>query len=361
MPRTSASAGGLGLRIWLAVLLSWACAFLFAVQRRGCSNFCLLELSEALALGGWRPSAAATGRGPKLEMAGPGERLFSIMAPAPPALTSDTTVVPLPLVVADATTSDATLATTTLTTSTVDTTVANAEPSAGYPGVYRKAFVINRKVDINRLHNFADTAAAAGVQFEVFEAIDKREMILEKLLLDGEIGPLAKQRLEEQWADQSGIFACTISHNRLWRKLAAHTPEDDVFLVFEDDSRMSPNFHKRLAAVMKSVPNDWDLLYLNHNKLVGHPLPNNIWFKPDITYAGGGKNALLNAYVVRPSGLKRMLRIQHPIDFLWSNDDNLRRHFMDFQAYFLIDNLVPQIGLSVRKNLHLKNMPDHQL
>lgn len=215
--------------------------------------------------------------------------------------------------------------------------------------LYQEAFVINRRgVDVKRMARFNASAQMAGVNATPAAAVDKSLMDLDRLVLKGEISPAVREAIINDPAEYAGPYACTLSHNRIWRKLVRRNPDDQVFLIFEDDSEIPPNFHAKLKKAMESVPTDWDLLYLNHNELVGEPLPGNVWLMPDEKYAGRARNALLNAYLVRPAGLARILAFQHPINYPYSNDDNLRRHFADFSAYFLIEPLVPTVGGSVR-------------
>jgi len=208
--------------------------------------------------------------------------------------------------------------------------------------LYTEAYVINRKVDTQRLEAFAALAHDAGVTFEVFEAADKDVLTVAQLEMDGEIGPAVRLRSDKV----SGTLASGLSHSRLWRKLVRRDNKSK-FLIFEDDSGIPPDFHKRLALAMTQVPDDWDMLYLNHNRLKGDPVPpSNTWLRPNRENPGKKTNALINAYLVRHAGLRRLLRFLHPINYTISFDSMMRRHFMDFQAYFLIERLVPQRNVS---------------
>merc|ERR1719499_2299381 len=95
---------------------------------------------------------------------------------------------------------------------------------------------------------------------------------------------------------------------------------------------------------MDHAPDDWDFLYLNHNRLVGEYASDRFWFKPKNMPEKPGTNALANAYMLRPAGAVRMLRFQSPISYEWSNDSNMRRNFDKFSAYFLVEALVHQTG-----------------
>jgi GR25 family glycosyltransferase involved in LPS biosynthesis len=210
------------------------------------------------------------------------------------------------------------------------------------PTLYTQAFVVNRDVDQDRLAMFATSAEAAGVRFERFPAIDKANLDAEKLIVNGEI--TQDVALVAQIEKRRGNYACALSHIRLWQRLAS-ADDNSTFLVFEDDSVIPPDFHAKLRAALATVPADWDMLYLNHERLKGNAV-NADWLRPSSCFPKcKGKNALQNAYVVRPPGLRRILKFMSPIAWInGTKDAFMRRHFDAFQAYFLIRQLVPQAG-----------------
>lgn len=223
--------------------------------------------------------------------------------------------------------------------------------------IWCKAYVINREVDEGRREAFFKYARAAKVHVDIFHAVDKNTMDLTALRRDHEIGETAFKRYNE--TGNLGGLACTLSHNRLWRMLASEESHKR-FLIFEDDAAPPRDFYQRLKKAMGHVPSDWDLLYFDHDMLLGETV-NGYWLRPDTVYPGAHTNALLTGYMTHPEGLRRILRIQHPIDWKWSNDDNLRRHFADYQAYFLLDRLVPHSGVpSVRNYIdNATRQPNH--
>jgi len=207
-------------------------------------------------------------------------------------------------------------------------------------GLYAEAFVLNRGVDSARLGRFGALAKTAGVRFNRCDGVDAALMDLTALLSNHNISyePPGKPDTH-QWRN----MACTLAHVRLWRMLVDQ-PQDQRFLIFEDDSAIPATFHAVLEAALKTVPSDWDLLYLNHNRLVG-AVVNKDWFtpeqKPQDLEQRRGTNALLNAYMVRPSGLKHLLAFMHPVG-QGIVDDIMRQHFYEFKAYFLRVALVKQ-------------------
>jgi len=203
-----------------------------------------------------------------------------------------------------------------------------------------KAFVINRDVDHERLATFAASARAANVTYERFPAVDKNALTLSALFNDPDVSAKVMERIRSD-PRTKGSFACSLSHLRLWKRLESE-PAGTSFLIFEDDSVLPKEFHARLSTALENAPSDWDVLYLNHNTLVGTKINTN-WLKPK-NNPGFGKNALLNAYVMTRAGAQRLLRFMSPITYTTCVDVRLRQHFDDFSAYFLVTPLVPTSG-----------------
>lgn len=54
----------------------------------------------------------------------------------------------------------------------------------------------------------------------------------------------------------------TLSHLMAWRLMQFQPPEQDYWLLLEDDARFSWEGKKRLDKAMENVPDDWDMLYV---------------------------------------------------------------------------------------------------
>ena len=79
------------------------------------------------------------------------------------------------------------------------------------------------------------------IPFERFQAIDGSTLM----------GYPVKQR---------GFRGCYRSHLAVL-KLCLEQP-DDIFIIFEDDAKLLPDFDKRLEQAMSELPSDWDILFL---------------------------------------------------------------------------------------------------
>ena len=53
---------------------------------------------------------------------------------------------------------------------------------------------------------------------------------------------------------------CTLSHLMLWKALWFNGDED-FWMIVEDDVRLRPNWRERVEYAIKTVPEDWDIIY----------------------------------------------------------------------------------------------------
>ena len=55
-----------------------------------------------------------------------------------------------------------------------------------------------------------------------------------------------------------GAIGCFLSHIKVWEDLLASNKSHA--LIFEDDARPPPNFHKIANKIMARIPQDWDIV-----------------------------------------------------------------------------------------------------
>ena len=60
----------------------------------------------------------------------------------------------------------------------------------------------------------------------------------------------------------NGSLICLITHASLYKKLL--TEPGNIFLIFEDDCKILPNFKNNVKKYYKYFPNDWDMIWLGH-------------------------------------------------------------------------------------------------
>lgn len=112
------------------------------------------------------------------------------------------------------------------------------------------------------------------------------------------------------------MIGCLRSHKRLWEMISAR---DAPCLVLEDDCVLPPDFESRVAEVMATIPDDWDIAVLGYSAsdVSGDTLlaaacnpfmkrrtmyrVNNQWYVPGFFFG-------THCYLLRPSGGKKLVR-----------------------------------------------------
>ena len=150
--------------------------------------------------------------------------------------------------------------------------------------------------------------------------------------------------------EKNGSIACFISHCSLWKKLKDKPGE--VFLIFEDDCKILPNFSNNVNKMLKYVPNDWDMIWLGHGKLKGIFINKNVLVpenNPGVKF-----NSLHHCYLIKKSSIDKLLSILLPINSFLPKDSKIRKNFDKFNAYFIKNSLATQnwkkFNKSERKN-----------
>nr|QDY51825.1 glycosyltransferase family 25 [Mimiviridae sp. ChoanoV1] len=168
----------------------------------------------------------------------------------------------------------------------------------------------------------------------------------DKLILKENISKLLKEKYidkdfyfnNKDKVDKNGSIACFISHCSLWKKLKDKPGE--VFLIFEDDCKILPNFSNNVNKMIKYVPNDWDMIWLGHGKLKGNFINNNVLVpenNPGLKF-----NSLHHCYLIKKNSIDKLLKILLPIDSFTPKDCKIRKNFDKFNAYFIKNSFAIQ-------------------
>lgn len=126
----------------------------------------------------------------------------------------------------------------------------------------------------------------------------------------------------------SGELGVSLSHLRLWKKIAK-MPERSRVLVLEDDAiRVDPHFYEKTELYKKHLPADWDVFLLGFWLHRGDDSD-----KVNKYIARVRTFVLTHAYIIRPKGARALLKqlpIDKPLD-TWmsyqSNYVNIYRHY----------------------------------
>jgi glycosyl transferase, family 25 len=118
-----------------------------------------------------------------------------------------------------------------------------------------------------------------------------------------------------------GEIGCWLSHKRLLTSLyRSNVPSNYGHLILEDDTVIPKDFNERWNKIRKTIPTDWDIVYLGINKMNGDRINDNVvrW-KNDKSSGNWGTHA----YLVRHKALKHILEkiefMSAPIDVQYYN------------------------------------------
>jgi glycosyl transferase family 25 len=118
-----------------------------------------------------------------------------------------------------------------------------------------------------------------------------------------------------------GEIGCWLSHKRLLRNLyKMNVPPNYGHLILEDDAVVQTDFNKKWNNIRKSIPTDWDIVYLGINKMVGDRLNEHVFrWRNDKSSGNWG----CHGYLVRHRSLKHILEklrfMTAPIDVQFYN------------------------------------------
>jgi GR25 family glycosyltransferase involved in LPS biosynthesis len=213
--------------------------------------------------------------------------------------------------------------------------------------VYNKAYYIT-------VNEFKDRQKLMELQFEKYNLnvtkfvginknkIDFNKLIQSKLLYNkNSIHP-----------NKIGTLACCLSHLFLYIKIYKENKDNDkeVFLIFEDDCIISPQFDERLEQMYKYVPDNWDMIWLGWKRFLGKVINKYVGIPKN--KPGLGYNSQHHCYLIKKSSIPKFIKLLTPVDFLYNSktkDNHIRNNFDKFNAYFLSERLAFQ-------NMNIKSM-----
>lgn len=171
--------------------------------------------------------------------------------------------------------------------------------------VFEKVVVINLVRRTDRLENITQQLNSHGITFERFEAVDG--------LAEG-IG---------------AAQACAASHRAVIEKYY----DCKSIFIFEDDAFLHPEFNVVFEAIIKDIPQDWQMIYLGCNIQESQPINDTV-----ARLIGG---VALHAYGIKKDifdDLIRLSYINEPVDVAYMQ---LNRSIPTYVAKPTIVNQVP--------------------
>ena len=133
-----------------------------------------------------------------------------------------------------------------------------------------ETFVISLKSAHDRRESVQIQMEEQNIPFQWWDAVDGTQQMPE----DEIRWYLSGSRLKSYFKSTQGSriwrkTACDLSHLRLMHNMIAFGREIQV--VMEDDVQLVSDFQARLSMLLSSLPEDWDVLWLNH----GGPIQRN--------------------------------------------------------------------------------------
>ena len=126
-----------------------------------------------------------------------------------------------------------------------------------------KCFVINLERANERRDNISEQFNALGIEFELFTAIDRLDLVEEdyERFADRQSG-----LTNWEHPDIPGALACWMSHQQAWQ--SAMDDDLDMIAVFEDDVTLSPHIKSILNSVEEGYGDKFtfDLLFLDDRR-----------------------------------------------------------------------------------------------
>jgi len=190
---------------------------------------------------------------------------------------------------------------------------------------FDKAYVIGfEQTGAKRLERFFQHANKAGVEVELFPAVNGREVDTLEFKTQGYLG-------EEFELRMPGSLGCLLSHVTLWDKIAADS-HNEIILVCEDDALLNRKFRDQLAAIPWSeVPDDWDVIRLASHKVTGDTVSKH-FVRPPTRYLRG-RNSGTFCYLLKASSALKIKSVLLPYDNKQSMDVLLKKRSDQYNLY----------------------------
>ena len=134
-----------------------------------------------------------------------------------------------------------------------------------------KYYIINLDKDTERLRKFDIHTRKNNIKYFRFPAINGRNLDENDFRLKKYFAKNLKKYSKAQ-------KSCTLSHISIWEKIKQDKTTFNI--IFEDDVIIPNNFNDKLKVYLEQLPENWDILFLGGNKIIGKKYSKNL-VKPD--------------------------------------------------------------------------------
>ena len=175
-----------------------------------------------------------------------------------------------------------------------------------------KVYVINLDYRKDRLELFKNTYNFHNIDYEVISAIDGKKLDINRLHKEQIVGDYVMNTINKKIRDYHyeintmGAIGCYLSHIEVWKKIKENK-NCNYGIIFEDDIDINNNItEKVIYNYISNLPNDWDILLLNKNRVEMTKVKNNL-FKVS-------KFICLHSYVIKKNSIDKILKELMPIN-----------------------------------------------
>ncbi len=182
-----------------------------------------------------------------------------------------------------------------------------------------------------------------GLDYEFLYGVDRKDLIEEQLIKDGIYSKQLAQK-HHLWNQPmlSGQIACSWSHKKVYELQVKH--QYNRVLILEDDVIIHQVGIDLFPAMLKELPDDWEMLYFDYHKRIDddnaarlrkiiynvqHVFGRNNWTphmikhlyaKPFSTHLKkAGYHEYTSAYALTLTAAQTLLKLQTPISFIADN------------------------------------------
>ncbi len=203
---------------------------------------------------------------------------------------------------------------------------------------FNKIFVITLQRSTDRQTHIRK--ALEGLSYEFFYGADKNDFSIEELKsknIYDEVLAIEHHRYNKPM--NAGQIGCALSHRMIYDKIIKEGLEK--VLILEDDTEPLHESISLFSAIIKDLPDDWELLYFDyfkneipkplkkfwyHLQKIGgglkwsHQIINNLYPKKLSKHiAVAGFHDFTNAYAVTRPGALKLLKMQSPVSYVADN------------------------------------------
>lgn len=219
--------------------------------------------------------------------------------------------------------------------------------------------VINLDKDTDRMEHIKQTTIAVPLPVERWAATLGKSLSQDELYSQG-VGfgmtNSGKGSYLEQGKDlrNQGMVGCFLSHRSLIQHLSTRdVPEYSGHLILEDDVQIPVNFLQKddiWSQVYKTVPFDWDIVYLGITKPVGELVNSNVMKLKTIPSGNWGTHA----YLVRHGSIKSKILpwLKYMIDHI---DQQYKMKFDTWNCYAIVPSVI-SLNQEISEHSSIQNM-----